>query len=162
MLDADWFKPFNDQYGHQDGDKVLQAISGAIERSIRRPGDLGARYGGEEFMALLPETDLAGAAIIAERIRAAVSALAIPHVGSAFGHVSISIGVASARPCQGSDESALVKEADETLYEAKRAGRNRVIVSGIEASLAYAGSAGIGAVPPASIAAPAASSRSSR
>ena len=162
MLDADWFKPFNDQYGHQDGDRVLQAIAAAIERSIRRPGDLGARYGGEEFMALLPETDLAGAAIIAERIRATVSALAIPHIGSALGHVTISIGVASARPCQGSDEATLVKEADDTLYEAKRAGRNRVVVAGQETVSLYPTAAGIGATPPASIAAPADSNRSSR
>lgn len=126
MLDADCFKAYNDHYGHQDGDLVLQSIASCIQQNIRRPADLGARYGGEEFSAILPETDLEGAHFIAERIRTAVSALAIPHANSPIGHVSVSIGVAVAYPHAGQSEGVLLRSADAALYDAKGSGRNRV------------------------------------
>lgn len=126
MLDADFFKAFNDRYGHVEGDQVLRQIATSIERAIRRPGDVGARYGGEEFVALLPETELAGAMLIAQRICTAVAALRIQHEGSPSGHVSVSIGVAVARPWSGDPATSLVREADQALYIAKRDGRGRV------------------------------------
>lgn len=133
MLDADWFKLFNDRYGHVEGDDVLRKIAGCIQRNTRRPGDVGARYGGEEFVALLPDTDLAGARTIAERICRAVGDLAIPHEASLIGHVTVSIGVAMAHPELGDVATALVQEADTALYGAKRAGRSRVsVAAGVE------------------------------
>ena len=126
MLDADWFKLFNDRYGHVEGDEVLRRISNCIERAMRRPGDVGARYGGEEFVALLPETDLAGAMLIAERICVAVAGLDLVHEESPLGHVTVSIGVAVAEPALGGSETDLVRAADLALYAAKRTGRARV------------------------------------
>ncbi len=123
ILDADWFKSFNDSYGHVEGDEVLRRIAVCIELCIRRPGDVAARYGGEEFVALLPETEIPGATLIAERICAAVAALEIPHANSPLGHVTVSIGVAVAHPCQGGSQIDLVRTADRALYNAKRAGR---------------------------------------
>ncbi|WP_158931398.1 GGDEF domain-containing protein [Acidisphaera sp. S103] len=130
MLDADCFKLYNDGYGHQEGDRVLQMIATCIQKSIRRPGDLGARYGGEEFVAVLPNTDWAGASTVAEAIRSAVEGLDIPHAGSPSGRLTVSIGVAVARPLLGEAESLIVKEADDALYDAKHAGRNRVNTAG--------------------------------
>lgn len=158
MLDADLFKSYNDRYGHAEGDRVLQAIAECLNESIRRPGDLAARIGGEEFVALLPETEVAGARVIAERLRAAVLVRAIPHADAPSGVVTVSIGVAAVRPNPQTVSSALINAADLALYAAKRAGRNRVEVSD---PTSQPGSAGIGGVPPASIASPAASSRSS-
>lgn len=132
MLDADWFKLFNDRYGHQEGDAVLRAVAGCIVRNIRRPGDLGARYGGEEFVALLPDTDAAGALSTAERICHAVAELAIAHKGSGLGIVTVSIGVAVATPSVGDLEAELVGRADAALYAAKAAGRNRAVPAGPE------------------------------
>lgn len=126
MLDADWFKAFNDRYGHVEGDQVLRQIATCIERTIRRPGDVGARYGGEEFVALLPETELPGALLIAQRICSGIAALGLRHEGSPSGHVSVSIGVAVARPWSGALATSLVRDADQALYIAKRDGRGRV------------------------------------
>jgi diguanylate cyclase (GGDEF)-like protein len=126
MLDADCFKLFNDNYGHGQGDQVLQGIASCIERNVRRPADTAARYGGEEFAALLPDTDFAGALDVAERIRAAVVGLGISHIGSPSKQVTVSIGVAVARPRHGELSGMLLKDADERLYDAKRGGRNRV------------------------------------
>lgn len=130
MLDADCFKLYNDRYGHAEGDRVLRAIACALADSIRRPGDTAGRYGGEEFTVLLPDTDGTGAYVIADRIRHAVASLAIAHEGSPSKTVTVSIGVAVARPVPGDLSSALGKEADAALYEAKQAGRNRVILAG--------------------------------
>lgn len=131
LLDVDRFKRFNDEYGHQAGDACLRAIAAAIGRPPCRPGDLIARYGGEEFAVLLPGTDAAGAAEVAERVRSAVEALCRPHAGNAEcgGIVTVSIGVGSVRPsldagAAGTD--ALLVAADLALYAAKRDGRNRV------------------------------------
>jgi diguanylate cyclase (GGDEF)-like protein len=130
MIDADCFKLYNDRYGHQEGDRVLQSVATCIEQNIRRPSDVGARYGGEEFVALLPETDWTGALTVAKSIRGAIARLDIPHAGSPSGRLTLSIGVAVARPVLGAPESEVVKEADEALYDAKRTGRNRVSTAG--------------------------------
>lgn len=128
MIDVDSFKQFNDLYGHSAGDDCLRTISKAIRSETpKRPGDLAARYGGEEIGILLPLTDLAGAQAVAERVRKAIFELSIPHAGSAFGVVTISAGVAAVRPQRGVDQpGALIEAADQALYAAKAAGRNRV------------------------------------
>jgi diguanylate cyclase (GGDEF)-like protein len=131
-VDADYFKSFNDRYGHGRGDEVLRAIAGTFDGSIRRPRDIAARYGGEEFAVILPETDLAGALTIAEKIRQAITAMAIVHEGSPYQHVTASIGVASARVFRGAERSALLEAADQALYRAKAAGRNCVRIPGEE------------------------------
>lgn len=125
MFDADSFKKYNDTYGHPAGDKVLRSIGGCLRQHLRRPDDLAARYGGEEFIALLPDTDPDAARSLAERIRLKVEELAIEHSGSSFGIVTVSIGVAVASPCHGSDAAELIQAADRALYDAKRDGRNR-------------------------------------
>lgn len=129
MLDADYFKLYNDHYGHQGGDQVLREISACISQAIRRPADVAARYGGEEFMALLPETELPAALKIAERICKAVASLRIAHAGSPIGHVTASIGVAAKCPQLGDAAALLLTMADMALYEAKGGGRNRVSVA---------------------------------
>ena len=126
MIDADHFKAYNDRYGHQGGDRLLEGIAAAIKACVRRPTDLAARYGGEEFIVLLPETDVAGALEIAERVRAGVSALDLTETGDIGGRITVSIGVAVAYSAVGHSEGALLKDADAALYDAKRAGRNRV------------------------------------
>ncbi|WP_262269823.1 sensor domain-containing diguanylate cyclase [Microvirga yunnanensis] len=124
FVDADYFKSFNDRYGHGRGDEVLSAVAGTLEASIRRPRDIAARYGGEEFAIILPETDPAGAGLIAETILQSIVALSIAHEGSPYQVVTASIGIASARPSRGSERAALLEAADQALYEAKAAGRN--------------------------------------
>ena len=131
MLDADFFKSYNDHYGHQGGDEVLQKIATCIQQHMQRPADLSARYGGEEFVMLLPETDLTGALTIAEHIRSKVAGLSIPHVGNSTGQVTVSIGVAVTYPLLGEAEGSLVKAADTALYAAKHSGRNRVSSAGL-------------------------------
>ena len=126
MIDVDRFKAFNDTYGHPSGDACLQALAGVLSGGCRRPADLPARYGGEEFVLLLPNTDAAGASIVAECIRGKVRALAIPHAGSEHGVATVSIGVAVMAPDRPQGPAALVEAADMALYEAKRAGRNTV------------------------------------
>ena len=126
MIDADQFKLFNDRYGHLEGDGVLIEIAECMMRQTRRPDDLCARFGGEEFVVLLPETELVGAMHIAETIRAAILALALPHADSPSGVVTISIGVAASFPRQGTSSTDALRRADAALYEAKHAGRNRV------------------------------------
>ena len=128
MIDVDYFKQYNDRYGHGAGDDCLRSLSKLI-RSLApgRPGDLTARYGGEELGILLPRTDCEGAHAVAERIRAAIEALALPHSGSPLGIVSVSAGVAAMVPQRDVDvESMLVSAADKALYLAKSGGRNRV------------------------------------
>jgi diguanylate cyclase (GGDEF)-like protein/PAS domain S-box-containing protein len=128
LLDADGFKLFNDTYGHAAGDGALRAIALAIETEARRPGDLPSRLGGEEFALLMPATDAAGAAHVAERIRARVEAACVPHSGSALGVLTISGGMATVWPQPGSSPGmTLIEKADAQLYAAKRAGRNIVL-----------------------------------
>jgi len=127
MLDVDFFKPYNDHYGHGAGDLCLRRIAGALIACVSRPTDLVARYGGEEFMALLPNTDEDGAARVAERMRAAIDALRLPHEHSGIGdHLTISAGYATIRPDVGDNPSSLCEAADRALYRAKSGGRNRV------------------------------------
>lgn len=132
LMDADWFKAYNDHYGHQAGDVVLQHVARCLMGNIRRPGDLAARYGGEEFVALLPNTDVSGAVNTAERVIRAIEELAVSHEGSPMGRVTVSIGIAVARPNHGELETVLVKRADAALYDAKRGGRARISVSNVE------------------------------
>lgn len=126
MVDVDLFKNYNDLYGHQAGDLCLQRVAGVLAGSARRAGDLSARYGGEEFVVVLGDTDQEKAGQRADLIRRAVEALAIPHADSPFGVVTISIGVAAAYPDRDRTEQDLLRMADEALYRAKHAGRNRV------------------------------------
>ncbi|WP_201863189.1 sensor domain-containing diguanylate cyclase [Microvirga soli] len=134
-IDADYFKSFNDRYGHGRGDEVLRAIAGTLNGSIRRPRDIATRYGGEEFAVILPETDLTGAIRIADSIRQTINAMAIVHEGSPYHIVTASIGVASAQPSRASERSALLEAADQALYRAKAAGRNAISGPGEDASL---------------------------
>jgi len=128
LIDVDHFKLFNDRYGHSAGDDCLRAISRAIrQQTPKRAGDLAARYGGEELAVLLPNTDIAGAWAVAERMRQAVEALQLPHADSAQGIVTISAGVAALVPRRGVDAATtLIEAADKALYAAKSAGRNQV------------------------------------
>ena len=130
LLDIDFFKRFNDTYGHQEGDRCLQRVAGTLGRCASRSGDLAARYGGEEFAIILPNTDPAGARSVAERLQAEVAALAIPHSASTVAAtVTLSIGVAVALPPVDTDPQSLVVRADQALYIAKAQGRNRLAVA---------------------------------
>jgi diguanylate cyclase (GGDEF)-like protein len=126
MIDVDHFKQFNDIYGHLAGDECLRAVAVAIAENTRRAQDHAARYGGEEFVLLLPHTELFGAHLIAEKLREAIFNLAIPHSGSPWGRITVSVGYSSQTPAIGANRFDLLKSADEALYAAKRAGRNRV------------------------------------
>ncbi|MBF0213609.1 MAG: diguanylate cyclase [Magnetococcales bacterium] len=127
LMDVDFFKLFNDHYGHAQGDYCLRQIAGAITRSMPRTMDLAARYGGEEFACVLPETTLIGGHAVAERILNAVRELAIPHAESKAAHyVTLSIGVASITPTIAQQPLSLIDQADQALYLAKRSGRNQV------------------------------------
>ncbi len=129
LIDVDWFKPFNDTYGHQSGDECLQAVADALRSAACRPEDVVARYGGEEFIILLPATDLAGAVLVAERARAAVEAMGRRHEANGSGVVTISAGIGSIRCiCPNRDKQRqLIAEADAMLYHAKANGRNVVV-----------------------------------
>ena len=130
MLDVDYFKLYNDSYGHQGGDECLKRVAAAMSEVTQRSSDAIARYGGEEFAVLMPATDLSGACIVAERIRAAVEKLAIPHAQSQVAdHVTVSIGVASISVSLDGAQANLVGAADAALYRAKADGRNRVAVA---------------------------------
>ena len=127
MLDIDFFKRFNDQYGHLAGDDCLQQVAACLKAQLRRPSDLLARYGGEEFVVLLPQTDEMGAQIVAESLRRAVEALHVESGGEPLaGQISISVGVATLRPQPDLRPESLVDQADQALYRAKESGRNRV------------------------------------
>ena len=118
MIDADRFKLYNDAHGHQAGDRALQTIARCISEQTRRAGDLGCRYGGEEFAILLPNTEQKGAFQVAERIRSLICE-------TSGGAVTVSVGVSSLVPTDGSDIDALIRSSDAALYEAKMQGRNR-------------------------------------
>lgn len=128
MVDIDCFKPFNDTYGHLAGDACLREISQVLLNSTNRAADLVARYGGEEFVCILPETDAAGAVVIAERIRQGIYARAIPHKSSTVcAYVTASLGVITARCTAERQEHELLEQADALLYQAKEQGRNRLV-----------------------------------
>lgn len=126
MIDVDFFKKFNDRYGHQAGDDCLAQVARAMAGGPRRAGDLVARYGGEEFVVLLFHTPRDDALGIADGLRRAVQALAIPHEDGPAGTVSISLGGATCIPGQDDAPATLLKAADTALYQAKAGGRNRV------------------------------------
>lgn len=127
MLDIDFFKLYNDHYGHQGGDDCLKRVAAILAGVARRDTDIVARYGGEEFAVILPDTDQAGAEQIAESLRAAVQGSEIPHKMSKVGeYVSISVGVGSGIPARNISPELLIKAADQALYKAKEEGRNRV------------------------------------
>jgi diguanylate cyclase (GGDEF)-like protein/PAS domain S-box-containing protein len=127
LLDIDNFKGYNDTYGHQAGDRCLQAVAKAIGDATVNTSGLSARYGGEEFAVVLPNTAEDAALKVAESIRLTVRALGIPNTASSRGYITISVGVA-ARNRSTLDEAALVGEADTALYQAKRLGRNRSVL----------------------------------
>ena len=127
MMDVDHFKKFNDRYGHQAGDVCLSKVAEAMRACLRQPGDMVARFGGEEFIAVLPQANGVTALAAAERVRLAVEALQLPHADSVVAPVvTVSLGVASVAAQPGQIDVALIKSADDALYQAKRAGRNRV------------------------------------
>jgi diguanylate cyclase (GGDEF)-like protein len=129
MLDIDYFKPFNDHYGHGKGDECLIKVAAALQQVIKRPGDLLARYGGEEFAAILPETDAEGVARVAEAMRAAVEAIDVEHGYSQVAdHVTISVGCCAQIVTAETTAEQLLNRADTALYAAKRQGRNRVVI----------------------------------
>jgi len=161
LMDVDYFKRFNDSYGHVAGDQCLRAVAQAVAGHARRAGELAARYGGEEFAVLLPHTDLAAARALAERICASVREQRIPHAASEVApHVTVSIGVASigkipelaaalsrdgtaaaaaaAAPAARPGPTVLIEAADHALYQAKTSGRNRVVAAGPHDALAAA------------------------
>jgi adenylate cyclase len=126
LCDVDFFKPYNDTYGHQEGDACLRQVAKAMAGSVRK-GDLVARYGGEEFAVILPNTSTAIALEVAERVRAAVSGLGLPHRGSKVAdHVTLSCGVSTLNLGDPRSAESLIKEADLALYQSKSSGRNRV------------------------------------
>jgi diguanylate cyclase (GGDEF)-like protein len=129
MIDIDHFKPYNDHYGHQAGDKTITRVAGVLQKQLGRPEDFVARYGGEEFVAVLTDVKPAAARQLAERIRASVLSEGIEHQKSSAGpHVTVSIGLAYVEP-HATDRSrqGLIQMADEALYSAKGEGRNRVV-----------------------------------
>ncbi len=126
MMDVDWFKQFNDRYGHRAGDDCLRSAAAVLRERSRRAEDHVGRFGGEEFVVLLPHTDLAGAQHMAEEIREAIYALKIPQQDSPWEFITVSLGCAAITPTRDGTESELMSLADAALYEAKRAGRNCV------------------------------------
>ncbi len=129
MLDIDLFKTFNDQYGHEAGDKALHQVAQALSASLPGGQGLVARYGGEEFIILLPGSGISNAQIVAEHLRARVAALEIPHAASPFHTITVSIGLAGAGDLNDLPPDELVRLADKALYRSKQAGRNRVTIS---------------------------------
>jgi two-component system, sensor histidine kinase LadS len=128
MLDVDWFKRYNDHYGHPAGDQCLREVATAIA-AVGRGSDMVARYGGEEFVLVAPATDAEQALALAQRACAAVQVLALPHAGSDFGHVTLSCGVAAVVPQPGQDSAQLLRAADAALYRAKHQGRNQAVAA---------------------------------
>lgn len=128
MVDIDFFKAYNDSYGHPQGDECLKKVAGILRGSIYRAGDLAARYGGEEFMVILSNTDSEGGSLVAERIRSGLEKLQIPHDSSEISdYVTISAGVATVIPERNSSSDTLISTTDQALYEAKKKGRNCVV-----------------------------------
>jgi diguanylate cyclase (GGDEF)-like protein/PAS domain S-box-containing protein len=129
MIDVDYFKAYNDTFGHLQGDGALTLVSACITENLRRPADFAARYGGEEFVVILPDSDDVGAFHVAENIRNAVSARALVHPASPTTVLTASIGLTSRRPALGDEASSLLRLADAALYQAKQNGRNQTVLS---------------------------------
>jgi diguanylate cyclase (GGDEF)-like protein len=131
MIDIDHFHNFNETYGHPGGDTCLRRVAAEIAMCLRRPSDFLGRYGGEEFIAVMPNTDAAGARIVAERLRVSVERLMIPHTGSSCSNVvTISVGFAAALPVPELTSETLLHTADHALLTAKASGRNRIVGDG--------------------------------
>ena len=129
MIDIDYFKAFNDAYGHLEGDDCLKLVASTLKNTLRRPGDFLARYGGEEFVVILPNTDDAGSAIIAEKLRASIERLDIAHVSSLCAdYVTVSLGIVTRFSKQTETPDNLILAADRALYRSKNEGRNRISV----------------------------------
>lgn len=127
MCDIDFFKVYNDTYGHLAGDLCLKKVAAGLSSMLQRPADLAARYGGEEFALILPDTHERGAIAVAESCRKQVEALAIANAGSTnYGHITVSIGLVNLIPSAQVDPEQLIGMADRALYQAKRNGRNQV------------------------------------
>ncbi len=131
MIDIDHFKPYNDHYGHQQGDQCLIQVSAALQALLQRSVDMLARYGGEEFAVILPDNDPQQALRIAQVLHQRVLDQHIRHdyTGSALPQITVSIGIATLRPGQINDAAGLIGAADHALYDAKRQGRNRIVVA---------------------------------
>ncbi|HIJ83145.1 MAG: response regulator receiver modulated diguanylate cyclase [Magnetococcales bacterium] len=130
LADVDYFKLFNDNYGHGQGDQCLIQVARALSRPMQRTMDLVARYGGEEFACILPETSAAGALAVAERMRGSVLDLQVAHAFSKVASfVTVSLGVATMIPDKDQTFARLVEKADNALYQAKNQGRNRVVLA---------------------------------
>ena len=142
LIDVDFFKQYNDIYGHVAGDECLRKIGKVVGYSMRRPGDLAARYGGEEMVVLLPGTDMQGALAVAEGVRQAVQSLGIEHSGNPLGVVTASVGVAAFMPMHLENLPVeLVELADRALYKAKASGRNQVCYESSDKSAEQAATA---------------------
>ncbi|MBD1828356.1 PleD family two-component system response regulator [Microcoleus vaginatus GB1-A2] len=129
LCDIDFFKNYNDTYGHQAGDVCLQQVAAALNRSINRAGDLVARYGGEEFVVILPNTELEGAVQIVKQMQAGIQALAIVNKSSPNNCITLSFGITSAVPTPESLPETLITAADAALYQAKAQGRNTFCIN---------------------------------
>jgi len=130
FADIDYFKRYNDSYGHQAGDDCLKKVADSLQKTVHRPADLVSRYGGEEFVIILPDTTSEGALAVAEKMLGHITGLKIPHKNSdSADHVTLSIGVATLCPEEGSSPDELIEAADRVLYKAKDDGRNCVEVA---------------------------------
>ncbi|MCM0649075.1 diguanylate cyclase [Clostridium swellfunianum] len=132
LIDIDYFKRYNDTYGHQYGDAALKKVASEIDNLLMRPGDFAARYGGEEFAVILPNTDESGAEYIAEILRTGIKSLKIPNKSSKVDNfITISLGVTTMIPRKHSNLNELIGKADKALYMAKQQGRDRYSVYNI-------------------------------
>jgi diguanylate cyclase (GGDEF)-like protein len=127
MIDIDYFKRYNDTFGHVAGDACLQTVGRALEACVRRPSDLVARYGGEEMGVIMPGTNSDGAAVVAQLILDRLQQENIPHTASPLGRLSVSIGIATATGSQLDHLQGLIEVADQALYNAKALGRNQFV-----------------------------------
>lgn len=128
LCDVDYFKSYNDHYGHQAGDTCLKNIAAAMRNTLKRPADLVARYGGEEFAIILPYTAIQGAVAVAQEIQKAINLLRLPHIQSQISDfITVSFGVSSLIPSHDLNWETLIKTADEALYQAKKQGRDRIV-----------------------------------
>ena len=138
LLDVDYFKAYNDRYGHLDGDQCLRAVAGAVRNEFRRPMDLVARYGGEEFVGYWHDIQPQSLRSMTDQVRAAVQALRIAHRDAPSGRVTASVGAVALVPSESESLADLIQRADEALYEAKEKGRNRVVTLLLPSSAAPA------------------------